>query len=306
MGYLDHGTWRSERKPPGAGGAFERKDSSFRHAVTADGSSGFPAEAGRYHLFVSLACPWASRAVIVRRLKRLEGAIGMTVVHPDMRENGWTFGGGIEPVTGSRFLWEIYARADPDYSGSVTVPVLWDARRETIVNNESADIIRMLNAEFDAFGDASVNLRPPALADEIDRVSERIYPTLNNGVYRAGFATAQDAYDKAVREVFETLDEMEARLEGETWLVGNRLTEADVRLFTTLIRFDLVYHGHFKCNLRRIADYPNLSRWLAAMYHHDGIAETVDFDQIKRHYYFSQTWVNPTGIVPIGPLVTLG
>jgi putative glutathione S-transferase len=306
MGYLDRGTWNPERKIHGKGGAFERKQSSFRHAVTADGSSGFPAEPGRYHLFVSLACPWACRAVIVRRLKRLTGVIGMSVVSPDMLENGWTFGGEVEPLTGARHLWEIYVKADPDYSGSVTVPVLWDKERQTIVNNESAEIIRMLDTEFEAFADTSVDLYPKALTAEIDRIADRIYPTLNNGVYRAGFATKQQAYDEAVREVFATLDEMEAHLANRTWLVGDAPTEADVRLFTTLIRFDVVYFAHFKCNRRRIADYPNLSRWLRRFYELDGVAETVDFAQIKRHYYGSQLWVNPTGIVPIGPEVPFG
>ena len=306
MGYLDRGTWNPERKIPGEGGAFERKRSSFRHTVTADGSSGFPAEPGRYHLFVSLACPWASRAVIVRRLKRLEGVVGMSVVSPDMLENGWTFGGEVEPLTGAHYLWQIYAKADPDYSGSVTVPVLWDRERETIVNNESAEIIRMLDREFEAFADTSVDLYPEALSAEIDRIADRIYPTLNNGVYRAGFATKQEAYDTAVREVFATLDELEAHLSDRAWLVGNRPTEADVRLFTTLIRFDIVYFAHFKCNRRRIADYPNLSRWLRRFYEIDRIAETVDFEEIKRHYYGSQRWVNPTGIVPIGPEVPFG
>ena len=306
MGYLDRGTWNPERKIPGKGGAFERKQSSFRHAVTADGSSGFPAEPGRYHLFVSLACPWACRTVIVRRLKRLTGVIGMSVVSPDMLENGWTFGGEVEPLTGARHLWEIYVKADPDYSGSVTVPVLWDKERQTIVNNESAEIIRMLDTEFEAFADTSVDLYPKALTAEIDRIADRIYPTLNNGVYRAGFATKQAAYDEAVRDVFAMLDELEAHLADRTWLVGDAPTEADVRLFTTLIRFDVVYYAHFKCNRRRIADYPNLSRWLRRFYELDGVAETVDFAQIKRHYYGSQLWVNPTGVVPIGPEVPFG
>lgn len=303
MGFMEHGAWREGRRPA-SGGAFVRKDSVFRRAVTADGSSGFPAEPSRYHLFVSLACPWASRTVIVRALKRLEDVVGMTVVDPDMLEQGWTFGGHTEALTGARHLHEIYRIADPDYSGSVTVPVLWDTRTRTIVNNESSEIIRMLNRAFDACGaDAGVDLYPEEFAVEIDAVNAWIYPSVNNGVYRAGFAMSQEAYGAAVRDLFGVLDALEERLGERRYLVGDRLTEADVRLFTTIVRFDLVYYGHFKCNVRQIRDYPNLSGWVRDVYQTDGIAPTVDLAQIKRHYYHSQRWVNPTGIVPAGPHV---
>ena len=286
-------------------GAFVRRDSAFRGAVTADGSSGFPAEPGRYHLYVSLACPWASRAVIVRALKRLKPVVGMTVVSPDMLENGWTFEGGPDPITGSRYLYELYAAADPAHTGPATVPVLWDKQRRTIVNNESSEIIRMLNRAFDAWGDADVDLYPARLAPEIDALNARIYGTVNNGVYKAGFATTQAAYDEAVVPLFTMLDELDERLATRRFLTGPELTEADIRLFTTAVRFDLVYYSHFKCNVRQLRDYANLEGWLRDVYQWPGIAATVDLAQIKRHYYGSQRWVNPTGIVPVGPSVDL-
>jgi putative glutathione S-transferase len=286
-------------------GEFVRQDSSFRDRVTADGSSGFAAEAGRYHLYVSLACPWAHRAIIVRRLKGLEDAISMSVVDPLRDERGWRFtvgdGHGRDPVNGFAFLMEAYLATDPDFEGRVTVPVLWDRQTGRIVSNESAEVIRMLNSEFDEWGDDSVDLYPLPLRDEIDDVEDRVYETVNNGVYRAGFATRQQAYERAFDALFETLDWLDERLGDRRWLVGDAITEADWRLFTTLIRFDPVYHGHFKCNLRRIVDYPNLSGYLRDLYQQPGVAETVNFDHIKRHYYLTHDSINPNGIVPKGP-----
>ena len=303
MGMLVDGHWqdidRAARK-----GAFVRRDSAFRRFVTADGSSGFRAEPGRYRLYVSLACPWASRTVILRKLKRLEPVIGMTVVSPDMLENGWTFEGA-DPLTGFRYLYELYAAADPAHTGPATVPVLWDTQGRTIVNNESSEIIRMLNREFDAWGDAGVDLYPARLAPEIDVLNDRIYETVNNGVYKAGFATTQLAYEAAVVPLFVMLDELDERLTRQRFLFGRQITETDIRLFTTLVRFDLVYYGHFKCNVRQLRDYANLEGWLRDVHQWPGIAETVDLAQIKRHYYGSQRWVNPTGIIPVGPSVDL-
>jgi putative glutathione S-transferase len=238
---------------------------------------------------------------MVRKLKKLDGAIGVSIVGPDMLEHGWTFGEATDALTGIRHLYELYQQAAPDYSGRVTVPVLWDIEARTIVNNESAEIIRMLNRAFEPWADRSVDLYPAEHAAEIDRLNDWIYETLNNGVYRAGFARSQQAYEEAAQAVFETLDALEDRLSSRRYLVGKHLTEADVRLFTTLVRFDAVYYAHFKCNLRQLRDYPNLSGWLRDVYQRDGIAETVDLDQIKRHYYGSQLWVNPSGVVPIGP-----
>jgi putative glutathione S-transferase len=310
MGLLVDGVWTDAwYDTTSSGGAFVRKDSSFRGRVTADSSSGFPAAAGRYHLYVSLACPWAHRTLIARRLKGLEDAVGVSVVHWLMREDGWTFRTG-DGATGDRlhglpFLRDLYVRADPRYTGRVTVPVLWDTVRGTIVNNESSEIVRMLNAEFDAFGDPSVDLYPEPLRAEIDRVNERVYHAINNGVYRCGFATTQAAYEAAFEELFGALDEMEARLARSRYLVGDRITEADWRLFTTLVRFDAVYVGHFKCNRRRIADYPNLSGYLRELYQVPGIAGTCDMLHVKNHYYASHETINPTGIVPKGPELDL-
>ena len=312
MGYLLDGTWHTG-SPSFASdsGEFERKASAFRNYVTADGSpgpggeGGFQAEPGRYHLYVSLACPWAHRTLIMRKRKGLEEMIGLSIVHWFMGDDGWMFaeGPGTIPdtVNGADFLRDVYLTADPAYSGRVTVPVLWDKQRGTIVNNESAEIIRMFDHAFDAVGATPGDHRPEALADEIDAVNERVYDTVNNGVYKAGFATKQAAYERNVKALFESLDWLEQRLEGREFLVGDVLTEADIRLYTTLARFDAVYHGHFKCNVRRIVDYPNLSRYLAALYAMDGFGETTDLLHIKHHYYESHPSVNPTRIVPVGP-----
>ncbi len=310
MGRLVDGVWqREEGFDTGSGGRFERQQTSFRDRVTADGSSGFPAEAGRYHLYVSLACPWAHRTLIARRLKKLEDAIPVSVVDPLMGAEGWAFseGPGCIPdeVNGARFLREIYTRAAPRFTGRVTVPVLWDRERATIVNNESAEILRMLNGEFDVFADTTVDLYPAALRAEIDEMNAFVQPRVNNGVYRCGFATTQEAYEEAFHELFDALDRLEERLAGRRALVGETPTEADWRLFTTLVRFDAVYHGHFKCNRQRIADLPALSAHLRRLYAVPGVAETVDFSHIKRHYYGSHRHINPTGIVPLGPELDL-
>lgn len=312
LGQLVDGTWQTAPViPKGDGGRFKRADSSFRIWITADdtagptGNGGFRAEAGRYHLYVSLACPWAHRATIMRHLKGLENVVGLSVTHWLMGDQGWTFAPGDcvtgDPISGAGFLHEIYTAADARYTGKVTVPVLWDKSRSTIVSNESAEIIRMFNMAFDGLGAREGDYCPPDLQAEIDALNDRIYPTLNNGVYRAGFATTQDAYEEAATGVFDTLDWLEAQLEDRDWLTGEQVTEADIRLFTTLVRFDPVYHGHFKCNLRRIVDYPNLSRFLRVFCALPRVDETVNIDHIKRHYYQSHQQINPTGIVPIGP-----
>lgn len=287
-------------------GAFVRQVSSFRNWVTADGSSGFPAEAGRYHLYVSLACPWASRAVIVRKLKGLEAAIGLTVVDPLRDERGWRFTAEEpDPINGFAYLSEAYSATAPTFDGRVTVPVLWDKQTGQIVNNESSEIIRMLNTAFDPWGDRSVDLYPEPLRPEIDQLNEQIYETVNNGVYRAGFASSQAAYEEAFDALFATLDQLDRRLADRRYLTGEAITEADWRLFVTLVRFDAVYVGHFKCNKQRIADYDHLSAYLRDLYQHPGIAETVDFDHIKRHYYMTHGQINPTAIVPKGPELDL-
>lgn len=313
MGLLVDGVWRDQwYDTKSSGGAFVRKDAAFRNFVTADGSAGptgkggFKAEAGRYHLYVSLACPWAHRTLIFRALKRLENMISVSVVHPLMLENGWTFATDFEGATGdslfgSDYMHQIYTRADPSYTGRVTVPVLWDKQTATIVNNESSEIIRMLNSAFSGLTGNSDDSYPEHLRGEIDAVNALVYPNVNNGVYRAGFATAQHVYEAAFKDVFSTLDVLEARLGEQRYLVGSQITEADWRLFTTLIRFDAVYHGHFKCNLRHIADYPNLTVWLRELYQVEGVAGTVNMDHIKTHYYASHRMINPTGIVPVGP-----
>jgi putative glutathione S-transferase len=316
MGFLLNGDWREESDfPKDASGRFTRPASPFRSWVTPDGApgpsgiGGFKAEAGRYHLYVSLACPWAHRTLIFRKLKQLEGAIGLSVVHWHMGADGWTFeeGPGVipDPVFNARFLHQIYTAAKPDYTGRVTVPVLWDKTSATIVNNESSEIIRMLNSAFDGVGATGSDFYPPALRADIDALNERIYASANNGVYRAGFAGSQSAYEEAVVALFATLDWLEARLASKRYLCGDALTEADWRLFTTLIRFDAVYVGHFKCNIRRIADYPNLQRYLKDLYRHEGIAAMVDFHHIKHHYYESHPKINPSGIVPLGPTLAL-
>ena len=307
MGKLVDGIWRDDwYETKSTGGRFERRASSFRNWVTADGSpgpsgeGGFEAEAGRYHLYVSLACPWAHRTLIFRKLKGLEDMISVSYVEPLMMEQGWELAPGADPINAAKALHEVYTAADPDYSGRVTVPVLWDKQRHTIVSNESAEIIRMFNSAFDGVGAVPGDFYPEPLRDEIDAINDVIYRTVNNGVYRAGFATKQEAYDEAVTELFATLDDLEARLDGNRYLLGEALTEADWRLFTTLLRFDPVYHGHFKCNIRRLADYPNLSGYLRELYQMQGVRETVDMDYIKLHYYGSHRSVNPTGIVPAG------
>ncbi len=313
MGKLIDGNWTGDDAvaPTNDKGEFERADSGFRGWLTADGGSGpdgqrgWPAEPGRYRLYVSLACPWAHRTLVVRALKGLDDLIPVTVVGPIMGKDGWSFaeayGGTGEPLYGLEHLHQLYTRARPGMTGKVTVPVLWDEAEQAIVSNESADILRMLSTAYDGFGAAPGDYYPADLRAEIDAVNDRVYPGLNNGVYRAGFATKQDAYEDAAREVFATLDWLEQRLEGREWLVGERLTEADIRTFTTLVRFDPVYHGHFKCNWRRLIDYPRLSDFAARIAELPGVAATIDLDHIKTHYYRSHPDINPTGIVPIGP-----
>jgi glutathionyl-hydroquinone reductase len=283
-------------------GEFQRQDDAFRGWVRADPASEFPAEPGRYHLYVSLACPWAHRTIVVRNLKRLEDVIGMTVVDPIRDERGWRFFEP-DPVNGWRFLSEAYTASDPSYAGRVTVPVLWDTKTQQIVSNSDDDIMRMFETEFDAFGDAGLDLYPGSSHEEIDRLNDELYATVNNGVYRAGFATSQRAYERAAYRVFETLDAMDARLGDRRYLLGDRPLECDWRFFVTLVRFDAVYFGHFKCNLRRIVDFRNLSGYVRDLYQIDGVAETVNLDHIKRHYYATHEQINPTRIVPIGPLL---
>jgi putative glutathione S-transferase len=288
-----------------ATGEFERQEDAFRGWVSADGSSGYPAASGRYHLYVSLACPWAHRTVIVRRLQRLEDAIGMTVVDPVRDELGWRFGEGSgfspDPVNGFAYLSEAYRRKDPSYRGRVTVPVLWDKATGTLVSNSDDDIMRMFETEFGAFASNAYDFYPEALRGEIDALNETVYREVNNGVYRAGFATTQRAYEHAAFKLFRSLDALEERLESRRYLFGAAPVETDWRLFVTLVRFDAVYYGHFKCNLRRIVDYPNLWGYLRDLYQIDGVAETVNLDHIKRHYYATHDDINPTRIVPIGP-----
>jgi putative glutathione S-transferase len=314
MGLLVDGHWTDRWYDNSASsGRFQRQESGFRNWVTADGApgptgeSGFKAEAGRYHLYVSLACPWAHRTLIFRALKGLEQAISLSVVHWLMGENGWTFdaGPGVipDPIGGARRLYEVYLRSNATYTGRVTVPVLWDNERDVIVSNESSEIIRMMNSAFDDAGAAPGDFYPKELREQIDAVNARIYATVNNGVYRAGFATTQDAYEEAVQPLFETLDWLEKQLANSRYLCGKRLTEADWRLFTTLVRFDAVYVGHFKCNLRRLVDYENLWNYTRELYQRPGIAATVNFAHIKRHYYQSHPSINPTRIVPVGPQV---
>ena len=290
-------------------GEFERQEDRFRDRVTRDGSSAYPAAPGRYHLYVSLACPWAHRTIIVRRLKNLEDIVGMTVVDPVRDARGWAFcegpGHSQDPINGFRFLSQAYTATDPAYDARVTVPVLWDRQEGCIVSNSDDDIMRMLNAAFDDFTDSDLDLYPEELRPEIDALNHQVYTHVNNGVYQAGFATTQAAYDRAVRDLFATLDQLEERLAQSRYLAGDRLTEVDWRLFPTLIRFDAVYYGHFKCNIRRIVDYPNLWGYLRELYQCEGIAGTVNFDHIKRHYYMTHEDINPTRIVPAGPELDL-
>ncbi|WP_333682893.1 glutathione S-transferase family protein [Pontibaca methylaminivorans] len=316
MGLLVDGKWHDQWYDTArTGGKFVRSAAQFRNWITPDGSAGpsgrggFRAEAGRYHLYVSLACPWACRLLIMRVLKGLEGMIGLSVVNPYMGENGWTFapapGVIADPVGQADFLYQVYLRADPDYSGRVTVPVLWDLQENTIVSNESAEIMRMFNSAFDGIGAAPGDYAPQALLPEIDRINAEVYDRVNNGVYKAGFATEQAVYEQEVTALFAELDRLEDLLGRQRFLLGDQVTEADWRLFTTLIRFDAVYYGHFKCNLRRLVDYPDLWAYTRELYQWPGVAGTVDFDHIKQHYYRSHPTINPNGIVPKGPVLDL-
>jgi putative glutathione S-transferase len=316
MGLLIDGKWHDQwYDTSSSGGRFIRSDAQFRNWITADGSAGpsgaggFRAEPGRYHLYVSLACPWASRTLIFRALKGLEDMIGVSVVNPCMGEHGWTFlpGPGVvpDPVANADFLYQLYLRAQPGYSGRVTVPVLWDLDSNTIVSNESADIIRMFNSAFDAVGAKEGDYAPAELLPQIDAMNSHIYDAVNNGVYKAGFATRQEVYEEEVRRVFACMDELDSLLAKRRYLLGDRVTEADWRLFTTLIRFDPVYYGHFKCNLKRLVDYENLWSYTRELYQWPGVASTVDFDHIKQHYYRSHPTINPNGIVPVGPVLDL-
>ncbi|HEY8520166.1 MAG TPA: glutathione S-transferase family protein [Gammaproteobacteria bacterium] len=312
MGMLIDGRWHDVWYDTEATrGRFVRSESQFRNWITPDGSpgptgtGGFRAEPDRYHLYVSFACPWAHRTLIYRKLKGLEEILPISAVNLHMGKEGWTFepGPSVIPdtVNGVRRLYELYTIADPHYTGRATVPVLWDKKTRTIVNNESAEIIRMLNSAFDGLTGNELDFYPEELRAEIDELNAYIYPNLNNGVYRAGFATTQEAYEEAARDVFTALDTLERRLERRRYLTGPRITEADWRLFTTLVRFDAVYHGHFKCNLRRIVDYPNLWGYVRDLYSTPGVAETVNIEYYKRHYYGSHSTINPHLIVPIGP-----
>ena len=315
MGHLVNGEWSSEwYDTESTGGAFKRDTSRFRNWVTPDGrpgpsgKGGFAAEAGRYHLYVSHACPWAHRTLIFRAIKGLEGLVDVSVVHPDMLDDGWTFATDFPGTTGdtlhgAAFLRDVYTRADPGISGRVTVPVLWDKQTGTIVSNESSEIIRMFNSAFDHLTGNTDDYWPEALRDGIERVNARIYDTVNNGVYKAGFATTQAAYDAAVVPLFESLDWLDEHLSTNRYLMGNRLTEADWRLFTTLVRFDSVYHLHFKCNRRRIVDYPHLWGFVRELYQWPGVAATVHMDHIVRHYHYSHDTINPNRIIPINPVL---
>ena len=314
MGLLVDGQWQDKwYDTEASGGRFVREDAGFRNWVTADGSAGptgvggFKAEANRYHLYVSLACPWAHRTTIYRKLKGLEDMISLSVVHPFMGDKGWTFaeGAGViaDPIVNASYLYEVYVAAKPDYTGRVTVPILWDKKTNTIVSNESSEIIRMLNSAFDEVGATDVSFLPSELLAEIDTVNEFVYSAVNNGVYKAGFATTEATYKEAVVMLFDALDTLEVRLADQRYLLGDTITEADWRLFTTLVRFDAVYVGHFKCNIRRIVDYPNLWGYLRDLYQVPGIAETVSIEHIKAHYYTSHANINPTRIIPVGPLL---
>ena len=314
MGLLIKGQWVDRWYDTDANkGHFARSESQFRNWVTADGSAGpsgeggFKAEAGRYHLYVSLACPWAHRTLIFRKLKGLESMISVSVVNPLMAEHGWTFdddeGVIADPIHQAQYMHQIYTAADPEYSGRVTVPVLWDKQQNRFVSNESAEIIRMLNSAFDAVGAKPGDYYPEALRTEIDELNARVYDRVNNGVYKAGFATTQAAYEESVLPLFETLDELNERLSTRRYLLGEQITEADWRLFTTLVRFDAVYHGHFKCNLRRIEDYSHLAGYVRELYQWPAVADTVNMSHIQGHYYRSHATINPTGIVPAGPVL---
>jgi putative glutathione S-transferase len=300
MGILIDGKWIDDEESYRKDGAFVRPATAFRAFVTADGSSAFPAAAGRYHLYVARPCPWCHRTMILRALKKLEGVVSMSLVEPLLLKGGWKFAAP-DPITGAGFVHELYTKADPHYSGRVSVPVLWDKKTGTIVSNESSDIIRMFNSAFAAFTDDRTDYYPAALRAEIDTVNARVYDTLNNGVYRCGLATAQAVYDAIVSEMFATLDWLEARLAKSRYLMGDTLTEADWRLFPTLMRFDAVYYALFKCNIRHVYEYPALWSYTRALYQMPGIAETCDVDEYKLHYYGSLFMVNPSGVVPQGP-----
>lgn len=298
MGKLVEGIWHDEwYDTESTGGKFVREDAGFRDWIEPDGR--FPPESGRYHLYVAMACPWAHRTLIMRRLKGLEQHIPVSVVHPHMLDHGWTYDPP-EPLYGYRFHHQLYTRAKPDYTGRVTVPVLWDTREHTIVNNESADIIRIFNSAFDSLTGNTEDFYPRNLRGEIDSVNGRVYDQINNGVYKTGFATSQGVYEDECVTLFGALDWVESVLGNHRYLAGDRITEADWRLFTTLVRFDPVYHGHFKCNIRRIEDYPSITGYLRELYQYPGIAETVDIEEIKQHYYYSHETINPTRIVPLG------
>ena len=290
-------------------GQYDRQDDAFRSWVMDDAHANHPAAKGRYHLYVSWACPWAHRTIIVRRLKQLEQVVGMTVVDPIRDERGWAFRKGsgqtLDSLNGFQFLSEAYTATNPQYQARVTVPVLWDCQRKRIVSNSDDDIMRMFNQAFDQFTESTIDLYPENLRQEIDDLNMYIYENVNNGVYRSGFATSQSAYEEAVTQLFDALDDMENRLSTQRYLFGNQIVETDWRFFVTLIRFDAVYHGHFKCNLRRIVDYPHLFGYLKDLYQQEGIADTVNFDHIKRHYYITHDDINPTGIVPLGPVQNL-
>lgn len=312
MGLLVDGKWQDKwYDTESTGGRFVRKDSQFRSWITADGSAGpsgeggFKAEPNRYHLYISLACPWASRVMIMRSIKGLEDLVSVSVVNPLMAENGWTFepdeGVIPDPVMDADYLYQIYTKVEPDYSGRVTVPVLYDLKQNKIVNNESSEIMRIFNSAFDEIGAKEGNYLPEELLAEIDAMNEKVYDAVNNGVYKAGFATKQEVYQEEVTQLFEVLDELEELLADKQYLVGNQITEADWRLFTTLIRFDSVYYGHFKCNIKHLTEYNNLWRYTKELYNEPGVAETVNFKHIKEHYYRSHKNINPTGIVPVGP-----
>lgn len=307
LGMLVNGEWKSKREQEDKEGKFIRPSTTFRDRITADGSSGYPAEAGRYHLYVSLACPWANRTLIMRAIKGLEEAISVSIVDPYMGDEGWQFseypGTVPDTVNGVQYLRDVYLQAEPNYTGRVTVPILWDKQTGQIVNNESREIIRMLDKECDAIAQQEIDLCPDSLKQRIEDTIDAIYQPINNGVYRAGFATQQGAYDEAVTELFDALDHWEQVLGQHRYLCGNQLTEADICMFTTLFRFDAVYYVHFKCNLRRIVDYPNLWNYLKDLYQHPAFRSTCNMDHIKTHYYRSHPNVNPSGIVPKGPII---
>lgn len=302
MGLLINGEWHTDwYDTQSTNGEFIRQDAQFRKQVTVDGAKdGYKAEANRYHLFVSLACPWAHRTLIFRKLKKLEDVISVSIVKPRMLDKGWELDAD-SPIPDVKTLYEVYKIQNPEYTGRVTVPVLWDKNTDTIVNNESAEIIRILNSAFNDFTEVKTDYYPEALRGDIDRCNDFTYGAINNGVYKAGFATTQAAYEKAFNTLFAALDDLDNRLGTQRYLMGEQITEADIRLFTTLIRFDSVYYGHFKTNLRRIEDYPNLSHYIRDIYQQDGVEDTVNFDHIKTHYYYSHNTINPTRVVPIGP-----